>query len=68
MFGYYGYYGIDGSLRDTAGDYGKDSMNLEAGITFKTPKKLDVTLTCGSDIYRHGGHSVYGRANLEWKF
>ena len=64
----YGYYGIDGSLRDTAGDYGKDSMNLEAGITFKTPKKLDVTLTCGSDIYRHGGHSVYGRANLEWKF
>ncbi|MDO5787805.1 MAG: hypothetical protein Q4P09_08880 [Phascolarctobacterium sp.] len=39
-----------------------------AGVTFKTPKKLDVTLSVGSDMYREGGHSIYGKANLEWKF
>lgn len=56
------------TITDTAASYGRDSLSLAAGITFKTPKRLDVGLTLGSDIYRHGGSSVYGKVNLEWKF
>ena len=56
------------TISDTAANYGRDSMSIAAGITFKTPKRLDVGLTLGSDIYRHGGSSVYGKVNLEWKF
>ena len=56
------------TVRDKAADYGRDSLGIMAGVTFKTPKKLDVTLSVGSDMYRKGGHSIYGKANLEWKF
>ena len=56
------------TITDTVETYGRDSMSIAAGITFKTPKRLDVGLTLGSDIYRHGGSSVYGKVNLEWKF
>lgn len=56
------------TITDTAENYGRDSMSIAAGITFKTPKRLDVGLTLGSDIYRKGGSSVYGKVNLEWKF
>ena len=56
------------TVRDKAADYGRDSLGIMAGVTFKTPKKLDVTLSVGSDMYREGGHSIYGKANLEWKF
>ena len=56
------------TISDTAANYGRDSMSIAAGITFKTPKRLDVGLTLGSDIYRNGGSSIYGKVNLEWKF
>ena len=56
------------TITDAAENYGRDSMSIAAGVTFKTPKRLDVGLTLGSDIYRKGGSSVYGKVNLEWKF
>ena len=56
------------TISDTVDTYGRDSLSLAAGVTFKTPKRLDVTLTIGSDMYRKGGSSVYGKANFEWKF
>lgn len=56
------------TITDKAETYGRDSMSIAAGITFKTPKRLDVGLTLGSDIYRHGGSSIYGKMNFEWKF
>lgn len=56
------------TISDTAVDYGRDSMSLAAGITFKTPKNLDVTLSLGSEMYRKGGSSIYGNVGLEWKF
>lgn len=56
------------TIEDTIETYGRDSMSIAAGITFKTPKRLDVGLTLGSDIYRKGGSSVYGKVNFEWKF
>ena len=56
------------TVRDKTADYGRDSLAIMAGVTFKTPKKLDVTLSVGSDMYREGGHSIYGKANFEWKF
>lgn len=56
------------TITDKAETYGRDSLSIAAGITFKTPKRLDVGLTLGSDIYRRGGSSVYGKVNLEWKF
>ena len=56
------------TITDTASNYGRDSMSIAAGVTFKTPKRLDVGLTLGSDIYRHGGSAVYGKVNFEWKF
>ena len=55
-------------ISDTTEIYGRDSLSLAAGLTFKTPQRLDVGLTLGSDIYRKGGSSVYGKVNLEWKF
>ena len=60
--------GLSKSINDKTADYGRDSMSIAAGITFKTPKRLDVGLTLGSDIYRKGGSSVYGKVNFEWKF
>lgn len=60
--------GLSKAINDKTADYGRDSMSVTAGITFKTPKRLDVGLTLGSDIYRKGGSSVYGKVNLEWKF
>lgn len=56
------------TITDKAETYGRDSMSIAAGVTFKTPKHLDVGLTLGSDIYRHGGSSIYGKMNFEWKF
>ena len=56
------------TITDKAETYGRDSLSLATGITFKTPKRLDVGLTLGSDIYRRGGSSVYGKVNFEWKF
>ena len=56
------------TIRDKSANFGRDSLGIMAGVTFKTPKKLDVTLSVGSDMYREGGHSIYGKANLEWKF
>ena len=60
--------GLSKAINDKTADYGRDSMSVAAGITFKTPKRLDVGLTLGSDIYRKGGSSVYGKVNFEWKF
>ena len=54
-------------IEDTIETYGRDSLSIAAGITFKTPKRLDVDLTLGSDIYRKGGSSVYGQVKFEWK-
>lgn len=56
------------TITDTAENYGRDSISIAAGLTFKTPKRLDVGLSLGSDIYRKGGSSIYGKVNLEWKF
>lgn len=56
------------TITDKAETYGRDSMSIAAGVIFKTPNRLDVGLTLGSDIYRKGGSSVYGKVNLEWKF
>ena len=56
------------TINDTAKNYGRDSLGLLAGVTFRTPKNLDVTVNLGSDIYRKGGSSVYGKVGLEWKF
>ena len=55
-------------INDTAKNYGRDSLGLLAGVTFRTPKNLDVTVNLGSDIYRKGGSAVYGKVALEWKF
>lgn len=60
--------GLSKAINDKTADYGRDSMSVAAGITFKTPKCLDVGLTLGSDIYRKSGSSVYGKVNFEWKF
>ena len=60
--------GLSKAINDKTADYGRDSMSVAAGITFKTPKRLDVGLTLGSDIYRKGGSSLYGKVNFEWKF
>ena len=60
--------GLSKAINDKTADYGRDSMSIAAGVTFKTPKRLDVGLTLGSDIYRKGGSSVYGKLNFEWKF
>lgn len=56
------------TIEDNVETYGRDSMSIAAGVIFKTPKRLDVGLTLGSDIYRHGGSSIYGKMNFEWKF
>lgn len=56
------------TIEDDVETYGRDSMSIAAGIIFKTPKRLDVGLTLGSDIYRKGGSSIYGKMNFEWKF
>ena len=56
------------TISDTAKNYGRDSLGLLAGVTFRTPKNLDVTVNLGSDIYRKGGSAVYGKVGLEWKF
>ena len=60
--------GLSKTINDKTADYGRDSISVTAGITFKTPQKLDVGLTFGSDIYRKGGSSIYGKVNFEWKF
>lgn len=60
---------FDGSSFDCDVDnYGRDSFSLMAGVTFKNPTKLDVTLNLGTDIYRHGGNTLYAKCALEWKF
>ena len=56
------------TINDTAKNYGCDSLGLLAGVTFRTPKNLDVAVNLGSDIYRKGGSAVYGKVGLEWKF
>lgn len=56
------------TITDKAKLYGRDSLGLVAGITFRTPKNLDITVNLGSDIYRQGGSAVYGKVGLEWKF
>ncbi len=56
------------TIEDNVETYGRDSMSIAAGVIFKTPNRLDVGLTLGSDIYRHGGSSIYGKMNFEWKF
>lgn len=56
------------TVEDDIETYGRDSMSIAAGVIFKTPNRLDVGLTLGSDIYRKGGSSVYGKVNFEWKF
>lgn len=56
------------TIEDDVETYGRDSMSIAAGVIFKTPKRLDVGLTLGSDIYRKGGSSIYGKMNFEWKF
>lgn len=56
------------TITDKAGLYGRDSLGLLAGVTFRTPKSLDITVNLGSDIYRKGGSAVYGKVGLEWKF
>ena len=56
------------TIEDDVETYGRDSMSIAAGVIFKTPNRLDVGLTLGSDIYRKGGSSIYGKATFEWKF
>lgn len=56
------------TIEDDVETYGRDSMSIAAGVIFKTPNRLDVGFTLGSDIYRHGGSSIYGKMNFEWKF
>lgn len=56
------------TIEDDVETYGRDSMSIAAGVIFKTPNRLDVGITLGSDIYRHGGSSIYGKMNFEWKF
>lgn len=56
------------TIEDNVETYGRDSMSIAAGVIFKTPNRLDVGLTLGSDIYRKGGSSIYGKVNFEWKF
>ena len=56
------------TIQDNVELYGRDSMSIAAGVIFKTPNRLDVGLTLGSDIYRKGGSSIYGKVNFEWKF
>ena len=56
------------SIRDTAALYGRDSLSLMAGLTFRTPKKMDISMNIGSDMYRQGGSSIYGKIGLKWKF
>ena len=55
-------------IEDTIETYGRDSMSIAGGVIFKTPNRLDVGITLGSDIYRKGGSSIYGKATFEWKF
>lgn len=67
---------VSASFRDFGGhafgcsvdNYGRDSIGLMAGVTFKNPNKLDVTVNLGTDIYRHGGNTLYAKCALEWKF
>ncbi len=56
------------TIEDNIETYGRDSMSIAASVIFKTPNRLDVGLTLGSDIYRKGGSSIYGKATFEWKF
>lgn len=56
------------TVEDDIETYGRDSMSIAAGVIFNTPNRLDVGLTLGSDIYRKGGSSIYGKVNFEWKF
>ena len=56
------------TIEDDVETYGRDSMSIAGGVIFKTPNRLDVGITLGSDIYRHGGSSIYGKMNFEWKF
>lgn len=56
------------TIEDNIETYGRDSMSIAAGVIFKTPNRLDVGFTLGSDIYRKGGSSIYGKMNFEWKF
>lgn len=67
---------VSASFRDFGGrafgcsvdNYGRDSIGLMAGVTFKNPNKLDITVNLGTDIYRHGGNTLYAKCAFEWKF
>ncbi|MBR0324825.1 MAG: autotransporter outer membrane beta-barrel domain-containing protein, partial [Selenomonadales bacterium] len=67
---------VSASFRDFGGrafgcsvdNYGRDSFGLMAGVTFKNPNKLDITVNLGTDIYRHGGNTLYAKCAFEWKF
>ncbi len=67
---------VSASFRDFGGttfgcdvdNYGRDSLSLMAGMTIKNPNRFDVTLNLGTDIYRHGGDTLYAKCALEWKF
>ncbi|MGM9572667.1 MAG: autotransporter outer membrane beta-barrel domain-containing protein, partial [bacterium] len=56
------------TISDTAENYGRDSLSVMAGLTISTPKNLEVNLSIGGNIYHQGSSSVYGKAELEWKF
>ncbi|MDO4178195.1 MAG: autotransporter domain-containing protein [Phascolarctobacterium sp.] len=63
-----GFKEISGTWNMDVKNHGRDSLTIGAGLTFHTKNKLDVVLMAGSDIYRKDGHSVYGKAGVEWKF
>ena len=56
------------TISDPTTNYGRDSLSLSAGLTIRTPKSWDVTFQVGSDMYRKGGSSTYGKVNVEWRF
>ncbi len=56
------------TISDPTTNYGRDSLSLSAGLTLRTPKSWDVTFQVGSDMYRKGGSSTYGKVNVEWRF
>ena len=47
---------------------GRDSMGLNGRATVCAGEKASLSLHGGTELYLHGGNSLWGKVSLAWKF